>query len=155
MSKSETDRRHFIQCASTLIFGSVIASTCGKLDPITDVLEADEILIISGRATLEFSRFPNLRNVGSSSQFRIDGIKDRLIAVRLSDAEFTVLSRICTHRQCTVAYDGIENTMACPCHGSEYDVNGNVINGPASRPLKKYQVDYRSGDDFMNIVFSN
>lgn len=53
------------------------------------------------------------------------------------DAFAAVLLR-CTHRGCTVQPAG--DRLECPCHGSRYTTNGEVIKGPASRNLRPYPV---------------
>jgi Rieske Fe-S protein len=45
------------------------------------------------------------------------------------------LSAVCTHKGCLVAWDKRRGELVCPCHGSAFDVNGNVKRGPAPRPL--------------------
>ncbi len=46
-----------------------------------------------------------------------------------------VLSSHCTHLGCVInkVEDG---NLVCPCHGSEFDLKGNAIKGPAYKPLK-------------------
>jgi len=56
-------------------------------------------------------------------------------AVKQSDGEVTVLSPLCTHLGCGYAWDAQETKFKCPCHGSVYDVSGNVLAGPAPRRL--------------------
>ncbi len=46
----------------------------------------------------------------------------------------------CTHAGCTVAWKAGEKKFACPCHGSEYGINGQVKKGPATKALSTYQV---------------
>lgn len=45
------------------------------------------------------------------------------------------LQPICTHRGCTVPWNAEQNRFVCPCHGSQYDAEGRVLQGPAARSL--------------------
>ena len=45
------------------------------------------------------------------------------------------LSAVCTHLGCIARYKSDEKVIACPCHGSRFDLEGNVVHGPAPRPL--------------------
>jgi cytochrome b6-f complex iron-sulfur subunit len=52
------------------------------------------------------------------------------------------MTLICTHESCDISQNGsvTSSGLQCDCHGSRFDVNGNVIIGPASSPLQHYQV---------------
>ncbi len=50
------------------------------------------------------------------------------------------LSAVCTHLGCITRFRSEENVIACPCHGSRFDLEGNVIHGPAPRPLPWLEV---------------
>lgn len=61
-------------------------------------------------------------------------LPDRRVFIFNSSAGFYAISSVCTHLGCNVRY--IEgNGFRCPCHGSGFDENGQVVQGPAPRPL--------------------
>ena len=66
---------------------------------------------------------------------RLDGRK--VAAYRDAEGAVTLCSPVCTHLKCIVAWNGAERTWDCPCHGSRFTPQGEVISGPAEEPLKK------------------
>jgi Rieske Fe-S protein len=64
---------------------------------------------------------------------------DQIMIVREPGGSLVALSTQCTHAGCKVnAPSG--GIITCPCHGSQYDLTGNVVRGPAPRALKQYQI---------------
>jgi ubiquinol-cytochrome c reductase iron-sulfur subunit len=50
--------------------------------------------------------------------------------------EWIAVSGICTHAGCRIMQPlGQHGGFVCPCHGSEFDIYGHVIKGPAKRDL--------------------
>jgi cytochrome b6-f complex iron-sulfur subunit len=64
----------------------------------------------------------------------------RFYLVRLEDGGFLAMSRECTHLGCTVPWIQEEHRFVCPCHASEFDMQGAVVNPPAPRALDIYEV---------------
>ncbi len=48
-------------------------------------------------------------------------------------------SAICPHLGCIVQWNGDEKSFDCPCHGSRFSKEGEVMNGPAVTGLKKLE----------------
>jgi nucleotide-binding universal stress UspA family protein/nitrite reductase/ring-hydroxylating ferredoxin subunit len=60
---------------------------------------------------------------------------EKLAAFVDGGGELHVMSAKCTHMGCTVAWNGGTKLFECPCHGSKFAPTGEVVNGPAARPL--------------------
>jgi len=64
---------------------------------------------------------PGVRRLGV---FRVDGRSVLAVNAR------------CTHLGCSIEWNPVEQSWDCPCHGSRFDVAGQVLDGPAVRPLR-------------------
>ena len=68
-----------------------------------------------------------------------------------SNNTIVVFSSQCTHLGCKI--NKLENgRLICPCHGSEYNTNGEVLKGPAYKKLKKHH--FTISDDGKNITIN-
>jgi Rieske Fe-S protein len=56
-------------------------------------------------------------------------------AYRDENGELSLCSATCTHLGCVVQWNDAEKTFDCPCHGSRFGPKGEVLTGPAIRPL--------------------
>jgi glycine/D-amino acid oxidase-like deaminating enzyme/nitrite reductase/ring-hydroxylating ferredoxin subunit len=56
---------------------------------------------------------------------------------RHDDGTLHAVSLRCTHLGCLVRWNGGERSWDCPCHGSRFDVEGRVLEGPAVHPLER------------------
>ena len=54
---------------------------------------------------------------------------------RDDDGKLHERSARCTHLGCIVRFNDAERSWDCPCHGSRFGVDGEVLEGPAVRPL--------------------
>jgi Rieske Fe-S protein len=61
-------------------------------------------------------------------------IVDDLVITQPAQGVFNGFSAICTHAGCTVA-EVVGASINCPCHGSRFNLDGTVAEGPARRPL--------------------
>lgn len=59
----------------------------------------------------------------------------KMAVYRDGDGTLHRRSAVCPHLKCIVAWDSLEHTWNCPCHGSRFDAYGRVLNGPANSDL--------------------
>ena len=60
---------------------------------------------------------------------------ERVAGYRDEQGGLHAVSARCTHLYCQVNWNAAERTWDCPCHGSRFTVDGDVLNGPAIEPL--------------------
>jgi Rieske Fe-S protein len=60
--------------------------------------------------------------------------------------QLVALSTVCTHAGCTVAWQAENKLLDCPCHHSRFDTAGQVLKGPAKKPLPLYSVRREGAD---------
>lgn len=86
---------------------------------------------------------------GKIEEFAINSVNyimaGRFYLVRTGDGVIALWQR-CTHLGCAVPWVADENRFHCPCHGSLFNEVGEVIGGPAPRPLDTFPVDIKSGE---------
>lgn len=72
---------------------------------------------------------------------------ERLAIIREGDALYA-LNLVCTHLGCTVSVT--PTGLICPCHGSSFDRQGRVLQGPADRALQRFAMEARG--DFYQVT---
>ena len=78
-----------------------------------------------------------LRDLSSGDADIVEGDAGPVAAYRDEDGEVHAVSAVCTHLSCNVQWNDAERTWDCPCHGSRFDYDGSVIDGPAVEPLSR------------------
>ena len=116
---------HAVIGGSVLFTAPTVLISCAK----------NEVTNPSGSTIdLNSSAFSGLQSVGGYAY------SGNIIIIRTGESSYVALSKVCTHQGCTVDYSKSGNRIVCPCHLSTFDINGNVLGGPAPRSLKKYTV---------------
>jgi cytochrome b6-f complex iron-sulfur subunit len=62
-----------------------------------------------------------------------------------------VVSAVCPHEGCEVAWDAGGRSFFCPCHDSRFGADGSALTGPATRPLDEFPA--RVADGVLEIQY--
>jgi cytochrome b6-f complex iron-sulfur subunit len=139
-SSSPISRRHFFELVGVgAIATAALGSTALSIDFLAPrVLQEPPTRFVVGSP----SDFPP----GSVRLFREHGV----YVIRTGEGAFRALSAVCTHLGCLTAWKAAESVIACPCHGSRFGIDGQVVGGPAPRPLAALQMTI--ADDGLLVV---
>jgi len=97
---------------------------------------------------------PQKFEIGAASTFLIDTrtVITQIPAVLIHSADgFIAYSLTCPHLGCTV--ESISDGFVCPCHGSRYGLNGQLLLGPSAQGLKQLKVELTT--DKKIIIYKN
>ena len=73
----------------------------------------------------------------------------------VSEKEVVAYASQCTHLGCAFHWDDEKKNFLCPCHTSTFSLDGKVLDGPAPRPLDRYQVKVENGKLLLGSVIQS
>lgn len=130
-------RRSFVAATGATVAGALAGCSGGSGSPSTPSTPAPAPVPTPANEL----RVP-LMGIGetvAASANLVGSLATPLAVTRLTATEVVTVSRVCTHQACTVALPGAPGaTLDCPCHGSRFRTNGEVIQGPAARALSSF-----------------
>ncbi len=136
MERNDTSRRSLLQlgvaAGAASILGGCRLVGSRKADVVTQPQDQTISLTEEESASLLASEGALL--------VKPEGLEDKLLVIHSRDGRLHAVSSICTHMGCDVLYDKDLGHIRCPCHGSQYGLDGHNIKGPAQRPLKQYDI---------------
>lgn len=129
-SNNSLSRRYFLEIVGG---GAIVSAAAGSV-----ILTGQ---FLSPNVLLE----PSLRfKAGSVENYPPDSItlnkEQTVFIIRAKEGYFYAMSAVCTHLGCIANWKSEDGIVACPCHGSKFDREGRVIDGPAPRPLPRFAV---------------
>lgn len=90
--------------------------------------------LLGGYMSAKLDSFAEL-TPGQAAILKIDG--ENVAAFRDEQGGLHAVSAACTHMGCVVGWNETDRTWDCPCHGSRFDLAGEVIHGPAVKALEQ------------------
>ena len=141
---SALGRREFLSQA-TLTSVAIVLAACGGGGPTGP----GDITPGPSSITVKLADFPALNAIGGIAAVGTV-LLSPVAVVRTGQSSYLALSRICTHASCVINL--ASSGFSCPCHGSRYDSQGNVTNGPAARSLARHSATLSA--DGMTLTIS-
>jgi cytochrome b6-f complex iron-sulfur subunit len=128
----QLNRRSFLSLLG-LSWVAFTAATLGALSGVIRFLFPN----VTFEPPLKFAAgLPNSYSLGVDERYKE---AHRVWVVRETNG-FYALSTICTHLGCTPNWLQAEQKFKCPCHGSGYYITGVNFEGPAPRPLPRFNI---------------
>ncbi|HEU4436038.1 MAG TPA: Rieske (2Fe-2S) protein [candidate division Zixibacteria bacterium] len=141
-------RKEFLQ-------GTLSAAAVVAILPVSVFLEGcavhSQTLRVSAkenRVRLALIDLPKLTEPGGFVKVYPFGFAHPIVLFQNTSGDFFAVSTTCTHAGCEVRKT--KSKFECPCHGSQYDLSGKVIRGPAPAALTRFPV--RKEGDFLEII---
>ncbi len=72
-------------------------------------------------------------------------VRKAVWAVKQEGGQVTAYSPMCTHLGCGYSWNAADRRFECPCHLSKFSIDGQVIGGPAPRPLDRLPTKIENG----------
>ena len=95
-----------------------------------------------GRATPDVVGDVSAGNVADLPVQTLRAVSGSPVCIGRDAGGVYAMTLTCTHQGCDIGSEGSVSAsgLHCRCHGSAFDANGNVINGPATEPLQHFAV---------------
>jgi Rieske Fe-S protein len=98
--------------------------------------------VSGGGVTLTVDAASPLASVGGAAL--VQSSRGSFLVARVSQDGFSAVTATCTHQACTITgFSG--SRYVCPCHGSNFDTSGRVLQGPAVNALRQFPTAFANG----------
>lgn len=77
---------------------------------------------------------------GEGKLLKLEGSDRKIACYREENGALHSVSSTCPHMGCLVRFNSAEKSWDCPCHGSRFSADGDILSGPALSPLEKVEV---------------
>lgn len=85
----------------------------------------------------------------NSLLLNVEEVEAPILVYKIKENVFTSVLMLCTHKGCHLNKTG--PVLVCPCHGSEFTRQGQVLSGPADENLLKYKTSLVDGNVLIKV----
>jgi glycine/D-amino acid oxidase-like deaminating enzyme/nitrite reductase/ring-hydroxylating ferredoxin subunit len=120
------------------IFSSTRMSPIKNRWEMKNILKESSYSLLINKLKIAPDKFDNIKN-DSGGIIEIDDYK--VGVYKNSDGEIFAVKPVCTHLGCLLAWNNLDKTWDCPCHGSRFDYTGKNIYDPAFKNLDIFDIN--------------
>ncbi len=129
---------------------SAPASSSGPTNPSSGSFQTINTTVNNGKIILSIDSSSSLANVGGAAFVNYQS--GSILVDRSNSDSFNALSSTCTHQGCTITnFDTSAKQFICPCHGSQFNLNGQAVVGPARASLTSYQNSFSNNQLIIDL----
>lgn len=136
MSCTHCSRRAWLQGIGVAAAGLVVLGS-GCVSQGSDLPSASTSTCAGGTC-IDLTNPTNAALQNPDGALLVDIGSDTVMVIRTSATQVIALSAICTHSGCSMNFLAGQKLLDCPCHGSQFDEQGHVVQGPARKNLRVY-----------------
>ena len=144
------DRKEFLRtCGVALVglpFAGAILSSCQSIYYASSN-------IVNNRIVVPISEFQIVRKTSTDYRDFVmvkSHLQDFPICLyKTGESQYSASLMKCTHRGCELNVGG--GIYSCPCHGSEFDTKGTLLEGPADQDLKTFKTSINNENIYIEL----
>ncbi|MGH8004330.1 MAG: ubiquinol-cytochrome c reductase iron-sulfur subunit [Limisphaerales bacterium] len=141
-------RKEFLQSAASALTAATILPVSIFLEGCAVNSQTLRVSAKENRVRLELLELPKLSEPGGFVKVYPFGFAHPIVVFESRSGEIFAIATTCTHAGCEVRKT--KSKFECPCHGSQYDLTGKVIRGPAPAALTRFPV--KKEGEFLEII---
>lgn len=144
-----SSREFFLKSASAIVLASAsgfittFITSCSNNNPTapsnTTPLATIQGSVVNNEISISLDASSPIVNKDTRALALYNNNAGAIIVEHNSDDTYKAISGICTHQGCIISdFEGSSSDFVCPCHNSRFDLNGQVVQGPAATNLAVY-----------------
>ncbi|MEK7671249.1 MAG: Rieske 2Fe-2S domain-containing protein [Bacteroidota bacterium] len=132
------DRKTLLKSTAAMLAAAACAPISMVLEGCAPSGQILHVAVVNRKAVVPLASLPALAPPNSYAKLYLGQFPNPVIMFALESGEIGAVLSTCSHSGCEVKK--LRTKFECPCHGSEYDLQGNVLRGLAPAPLETFNV---------------
>jgi len=107
-----------------------------EADPMVKKFITANLDVVKQMAAGKLKKAPAAAEPAPGEAAVVSGKEGKVGLYKDKEGRLHAVDLTCPHMGCELAWNGAELSWDCPCHGSRFTYEGDIIEGPALKPLR-------------------